>query len=291
MNIYKKIVSLALLLTAVAMTTPTFNSAELDLPAAIADVPESPGIVRTGVVSEITEADNITVRISGSNVLVRASYLFPQYLPVLGDNVLMVKQDAQWFVWGTPSGPINSLVMNPGFEDGTTGATPSDWFITSVSGAGGTITFQKQAGSYLGQPLAGNFVGAVDFTSNGAAATSQSNISSEFIPANEGEEWTAAMWLTGGIMSSRTLSLQSLLLEFYDSTTTLIVTNTVSQYSLGDVVIPRTYIRPFATTPSFIAPAGTAQVRLRLNVQFSMPTPAGGTVSTVFYDYMILRKV
>ena len=80
MNITRVVSALtALVILGVSVTRPTFNSASLDLPAAIADVPESPVMARIGVVSEIVESDNITVTISGSNVLVRASYLFPQY--------------------------------------------------------------------------------------------------------------------------------------------------------------------------------------------------------------------
>lgn len=260
-----------------------------NFPEAIAGSTESPAVMRIGTVAEIVEADSITVKISGSPVLVQASYLFPQYLPVLGDRVGVIKQDAQWLVLGTLSGPINSVAMNPSFENGATGSTPDDWTITSVSGAGGTITFQKQAGSYLGQPIAGNFVGAVDFTSNGAAAASQANITSDFVNASEGEDWTGALWIAGGIMSSGTLSLQTLFLEFYDVDSVFIASNTIAQFTLGDITIPRTYLRPQASNPSFTAPPDTAKVRLRLNVQFVMPTPAGGTVSTAFYDYAILR--
>jgi hypothetical protein len=260
-----------------------------NLPESVANSTESPAVMRIGVVADIVESDSITVRISGTPVLVQASYLFPQYLPVLGDLVAVIKQDAQWLVLGTMSGSINSLAMNPSFENGATGATPSDWNITSVSGAGGTITFQKQAGSYLGQPIAGNFVGAVDFTSNGVAAASQSNITSDMIPADGNEQWTGALWIAGGIMSSGTLSLQTLFLEFFDPSSALLSSNTIAQYTLGDVTIPRTYLRPQATNPSFTSPVDTAFVRLRLNVQFVMPAPAGGTVSTVFYDYAILR--
>jgi hypothetical protein len=276
---------LALLLIGAIMTMPGIPT----LPETIQAVPESPAVVRIGVVTDLVEADNITVRISGSPVLVRASYLFPNYLPVLGDLVYVIKQDAQWFVFGTMSGPINTLLLNPSFELGTVGATPTNWTITSVSAVAGSITFQKQAGSYLGQPMSGSFVGAVDFTSNGAAGVSQSNIISDNVSANEGERWAAALWITGGIMSSGTLSFQTLFLEFLDSGGAVLATNTVSQFSLGDTTIPRTYLRAPVGTSGFSAPPDTSFVRLRLNVQFVMPVPSGGTISTVFYDYGILR--
>lgn len=283
MHIFKIIaVSLSLILFGAAMTSPS-------IPEAVAENGESPAIMRTGVVTSITESDNIVVKVSGSNVLVQASYLFPQYLPVLGDIVAITKQDAQWLVLGTMSGAINSSALNPSFEEGTTGSVPANWTINSVSGAGGSITFQKQTGSYLGQPIAGNFVGAVDFTSNGAAAASQSNINSDLIDASDGEIWTGGLWIAGGIMSSGTLSLQTLFLEFYDNGGGLLSSNIIAQYTLGDITIPRTYLRPQAASAGLVAPIGTGAVRLRLNVQFVMPTPSGGTISTVFYDYAILR--
>ena len=145
----------------VLMTQPTVNDLNLDLPAATQGVPESPVVMRIGVVADIVEADNITVRISGSPVLVRASYLFPSYEPLLGDRVVVYRQDGQWFVLGTMSGPINSAAPNASFEEGTLGGgiPPTSWSVTVISSVAGTPGMEKsippiavqQRGSFCGR--------------------------------------------------------------------------------------------------------------------------------------------
>lgn len=119
----------ALTCLGVLVTQPTVNDLNLDLPAATQGVPESPVVMRIGVVTDIVEADNITVQISGSPVLVTASYLWPQYQPVPGDRVVVYRQDSQWFVVGTMSGPNNTALLNPGFELGNVGSAPTNWTV------------------------------------------------------------------------------------------------------------------------------------------------------------------
>lgn len=281
----------ALLILGGSMTQPTPNNSDLNLPAAVQGVAESPALIRVGVVNEIVESDNITVKISGSPVLVTASYLFPQYQPLLGDRVYVVKQDSQWFVLGTMSGAINSAISNPSFEVGAIGATPTGWSITSVSAAGGAITFTKQLGNYLGQPISGQAVGDIQFTSNGAAAASSSNIFSPGIAASPGESWTTAFWIAGGVMSGTTLVLGSTFVQWLDSGGTLISESTAQTFAYSAGTITPAYLRPQIGTTSFTAPVGAISVRLRINVQFAMVTPAAGTISDVFLDYMVLRRV
>lgn len=269
------------------MTSPT-------VPEAVAEEGESPTILRTGIVTALVESDNITVKVSGSDVLVRASYLFPQYQPVLGDIVVIAKQDAQWFVLGTQSGPITSAVSaisNPSFEDGATGSTPTGWSITSVSAAGGTITFTQQPGSYIGQPISGVSVGQIEYTSNGAAANSQSNIFSPFADADPGERWAFAFWIAGGIVSSNTLVFITTFFQWYDSSSTLISEDAAQTVSLLDAGLTPVLVRPAVSDPSFAAPLTTAFVRVRINVQVAMTVPSGGSISDVFIDHVLLRKV
>lgn len=286
MNITRVVSALtALVILGVSVTTPTFNSAALDLPAAIADVPESPVIARIGVVSEIVESDNITVKISGSNVLVRASYLFPQYQPVLGDRVWVAKQDAQWVVMGTLSGPINSLLANPSFEQGTVGSVPTDWTFTNGSVAGGTPTFRKQPGT---NPLMGSYVGHLSLTPTGVAQ-SDSTIVSAQVPAAPNELFTGGVSIYIIDLTGPNRMLFSTLVRFYDGAGV-----SISAVSLGSVfnfssTIGWTFLRPYSTSISAIAPAGTVFAALEIQVLFTVASTA--TLFDAYLDGAILRKV
>lgn len=278
------------------MTTPTFNAGDLDLPAAIHDVPESSGIVRTGVVTSIAEADNITVKVSGSNVLVRASYLFPQYGPVLGDNVMIIKQDAQWFVWGTPSGPINSLASNPGFEDGALGALPTNWTINVIANAGGTPTL-TQVDSNTIDPLSGLF--CADFgTDSVLLGFSQADIFSDVSPAIEDDRWTGAYYIVAasidqsaatGISGGR-FSVLEFYIQFLDGASALISETLLSTFGTNANVGPfvPVYVRPPTASQFASAPAGTAYARIKIRGSFDM---SANSFTSFFLDYMILRKV
>lgn len=275
------------------MTTPTFNAAALDLPSAITSVSESSTITRVGTVSEIAESDNITVKISGSPTLVRASYLFPQYQPVLGDRVIVQKQDAQWLVLGTLSGPINSLFVNPTFEEGVVGALPTGWTISSVSAAGGPITFTKVTTSLTGsayqEAISGSYVGSILFTNNGATTPSISDIFSTAVQTQQDERWAVAFWVAGGIIANNASFLGQVYVQWLDAGGSLLSeVNAITFPFISQTVYPL-FLRPGQT--SFQAPAGTDSVRLRINALFNMTTGSAGLGSSVDLDYMLLRKV
>jgi len=296
MNIPSKIFAAALAIGGILMTTPTFNAADLDLPSAISNVPESSGIVRTGVVTSIEEADNITIKVSGSNVLVRASYLFPQYGPMLGDNVVIIKQDAQWFVWGTPSGPINSLALNPGFEDGALGALPTNWTLTVIANAGGTPTLTKVDSNTM-DPLSGLY--SADFgTDSVVAGFSQADIFSAAVAASVEEHWTGAYYIVGasidqnaatGISGGR-FSVLEFYIQFLDGASALISESLISTFGTNANVGPfvPVYVRPPAAAQFAEAPAGTAYARIKIRGSFDM---SANSFTSFFLDYMILRKV
>ena len=294
MNILKKITAtVTLLALAVSMTTPTFNAGDLDLPAAIHDVPESPTILRTGVVSEIAESNNITVKISGSNVLVTAAYLFPQYGPVLGDIVVVAKQDAQWFVLGGQSGPLNTLAANPSFENGVVGSTPTDWSITTVLSAGGVPTFTKV--STVEVPISGVFV--ADFgTDSVVAGLSRSDVFSDVTAASEDQRWTGAYYIalasidqnaTTGISGGR-FSVLEFYIQFLDAGSGLISESLISTFGTNANVPSPVYVRPSVGTQFAQAPAGTAYARIKIRGSFDM---SANSFTSFFLDYMILRNV
>ena len=290
MTLTQKIISTVLVAgILVSMTMPL--SLANELPGAVVDSGTSSVVARIGVVTEVKEADNITVKISGSDVLVRASYLFPQYQPLLGDRVYVTRQDAQWFVLGTMAGPINSVLANPSFEEGTLGATPDDWSITVVSAAGGAPTFTKVQNGSTG--ISGSFL--ADFgVDSVVAGTSSADVFSAFQNAAPNTRWTAGYHLVQTFIDNDNVtftggggfSSMEMFIQFWDGGAMLAETSMNFMGMNYDLPVP-TYRR--ATAPQFtVSPAGTTRVRLRIRGTFTM----GATNFTSwFMDYMILRQV
>lgn len=293
MTIFNRVFAAALAL-GVLMTAPNINQAGLDLPAAIAEVPESSSISRIGQVTDIVTSDNITVQISGSNVLVQASYLFPQYQPLIGDYVLVIKQDAQWAVMGTLSGPLNTVAANPSFENGTIAATPDDWFPTVVSSVAGVPTFTKQEAT----TISGRAVGVYRNSSAGVAGQSSMDILSQFTDAGPGERWALGTYLIyaapdlnasleaqGGF-----LDIQSFL-RFYDVDNVLI-----SEASVNYTPIYAGFSTPFflpnSNVPGFDAyvtsPPNTASVRIRYRIRSTMHV---NSATELGIDVVLLRRL
>lgn len=287
---YAKKIIAALAISAILAVTMTMpGPLQQSLVGEITDKGESPLLARIGVVTDIAEADNITVEISGSNVLVTASYLFPQYQPVLGDRVYVTKQDAQWFVLGTTSGlPLNTQVANPSFEIGTLGTLPDDWTINVISSAGGPPTFTSivNINSIISGQRAGDF--GVDATGVGV---SQAEILSTPIPASPGSVWTAAFHMPGvNFFGSVDGTLQAGI-QFLDAGGgSLSITDFDNLYVTAGFPAPM-YRRPNLNNGQqrFIAPAGTATVRLNLLGIFNMNLATG--FISFYLDYMILRQV
>lgn len=287
MNIFRIVaLSLSALLLGAAMTSPS-------IPEAVTEAEESSAVMRTGVVVDIVDADNITVKISGSNVLVRAFYLFPQYGPVLGDIVLVSKQDAQWAVLGTLSGPINTALSNPSFETGALGATPPNWSINVLASAGGVPTFTKV--NTVEEPISGSF--SADFgTDSTVAGLSQADVFSDSIPAGETDRWTAAYFIalasidqnaTTGISGGR-FSVLELYIQFLDSGGALVSETLISTFGTNANVPFPVYKRPSVGTTYATAPPNTASVRMKIRGTFDM---SANSFTSFFLDYMVLRKI
>lgn len=297
MTTLKKIISFTTIIGVLLMTTPNIpveNSGDLALPEAIQGVPVSSVVARIGRVVAIDEATSITVEISGSPTLVNASYLFPQYQPLLGDFVYITKQDAQWAVLGTLSGDINSLIPNPSFEIGEDSITPADWSFTPSAVVAGTPTFRKETG--LG--IHGNHIGIFRNSSAGVAGTSSGTATSALVPAEPGQKWALGLWVTlavpdvnasleaqgGNIQVTTTIQFFSADSVFISGTDT----NFLPIYSgLVNPIFLRTFI--LADSSSYvIAPPGTAFARVRIFVSFSMHV---NSASELGIDYVLLRHL
>jgi hypothetical protein len=299
MNVFEKIMprsywaAAALIILTTGAVTVVTSPATPTVGQAVTDLNESPAVQRIGVVTNIVEADNITVRISGSPVLVPASYLFPQYQPVLGDRVALIKQDAQWLVLGTLAGPINTLVLNPSFELGTLGATPTDWSLTVTSSGGGVPTFTKVPIGNFG--ISGLF--SADFgVDSTVAGNSTADAFSNRVPASEGTLWTAAIWLEAAFIDNDAttfsnnggFSFLDLSIQFLDGAG--LVVSDVLVVSAGfsiDLTSPR-YMRPAPGVGAIAAPPSTVTARLRLHADFTM---SANSFTSFFLDYAILRQL
>lgn len=268
------------------MTQPTPNNLDLNLPAAVQGVYESSVVMRIGTVTDIAEADNITVRISGSPVLVQASYLFPQYQPVLGDHVVVIKQDAQWFVIGTMAGPINSQILNPSFEQGATGALPTNWTFTVTLNAAGNPTGTV---SRPLNPVDGLGVALVQLFVITGVGTSEGVLRSSAVAASPNENWTAATFFRTGT-SDGNIVAGLLNLEWYDSAGVLISTDLIGGEAFNSVT-PWFYMRPAPATSFATAPIGTTAVRVTLTTQFLIVDATPLLTPLAEYDRVILRRL
>ena len=275
------------------MTMPNPLQQTEPLPGQVSVEAESSVLARIGVVTDIIESNNITVRISGSNVLVTASYLFPAYAPVLGDYVYLTKQDAQWLVLGTMSGPINSAIENPGFEDGNVGSLPTGWTTNVVSSAGGTPTFTKESAA---NPIGGLYQAMLRNSSVGAG-TSVIDIFSPRTPASEGQRWAMSFFLVYAVVNvNAALVVQSgntqvqVFIRFLDGTGVSLFEESAYVLYLGSNVITPTYIRTVTTgtgsPPYAIAPPNTSFVQYRIRATLAMNA---SSATEIWFDQMVLR--
>lgn len=280
------------IILAVLMTMPLPLSQTL--PGAVTNSETSPVVARIGVVSGYVEAGSITVRISGSPTLVEASYLFPAYEPLLGDIVYVTKQDSQWLVLGTMSGPINSAIRNPSFEEGTVSTTPDFWTATAVSTVAGTPTFRKETAG----AIQGKHVGTFRNASAGVAGTSSINAFSAPVVAAEGSDWTLGFFMTyaepdvNASLTPQGGNIQiSGYIQFLDAASALISETLMIYYpftsSFQDPIYARS-VAPGTFQQSVSAPAGTEFVRVKLFVSFVMHV---NSASELGVDVVYLREV
>lgn len=290
---YTRAFTAAAIAASIIGATMTMPNPELQsLPGQITLQGESPMVARIGVVTDIEESDNITVRISGSPVLVTASYMFPGYSPLLGDLVYVTKQDAQWFVVGTMSGPINTALPNPGFEFGTLGATPDDWSTTVIASPAGVPTFTKEVAA---NPISGRFQGLIANTSAGVAGTSILDIFSNAVTADDGQRWATSYFLVYAVVNvNAALVVQSgntqvqTFIQWLDGGGALISESSTYVLYLGNNVITPTYIRTVSLSnlPYVHAPAGTSFARLRIRATLTMNA---NSATEIYLDNMVMR--
>lgn len=176
------------------MTTPV----NIGLPAAIvAQIPES-AVLRVGTVTSF-DSGYISVAVSGSTTLVRASYLIGGYAPAVGDQVILSKQGSQWIVLGEISAnPGTNAVANHSFETlNPAGTYAANW--TEYIPAGQSVDMDTGVGTVLGNMFDGQRVGFVHagfINDASSTATGTAYILSDPFPVNPGELWALSGWVT-----------------------------------------------------------------------------------------------
>lgn len=258
-----------------------------ELSTAVVDTSVSPTVTRIGVVAAVVENDNINVRISGSDVLIEAAYLFPAYLPLLGDRVVVQRQDAAWFVLGTLSGPINTAIPNPSFELNPAGVAPDNWTIQVISSVAGVPTLLVSNNFGISGTHSADFG-----TDSIVAGTSEANVFSAPVPASPESRWTAATYVNVFTNPSfPDFSDLQLYIQFLDASSTLVTETLVASGSYSvDQIVPDYFRLNLGLVPAgfVICPPSASQARMRLRGIFRLPATS---FFSFFLDYMILRQV
>jgi hypothetical protein len=259
---------------------------------AVVESRESPTVMRIGVVTQIIEGSQITVKISGSDILVNCSYLFFQYSPLLGDRVIVLKQDSQWFCIGEMSGSIgsNTPLPNSSFESGTIGAMPDDWSITVISSGAGVPSF------LVASPSSVNISGAklADFgVDSVVAGQSIADVYSSIVAATPDSGWTGAYYLTRAFVATSPplFSDLEMWIQFLDGAGVLISESLINAFSLAADSLAPVYRRLNLTSfPAgyVLAPANTSWARVRFRGIFDL---SATTFVSFFIDNVILRQV
>lgn len=272
------------------MTSPTSQP----LPAAIAQQSIESAVMRVGKVTSF-DSGYISVAISGTTVLVRASYLISGYLPATGDHVLVSKQGSQWVVLGEISAnPKENAVANHSFEEGVS-ATPNNWSSHIPAGQSVNILSVGRANVW-DWPIDGEFAGAISIgliNDASASATGTAYLISDPFSVSEGQLWNFSGWATTsfGTDFPEAETTWELRMNIYANATDTFPTGVVIS-GLGlfrGLNQEGLWLRSSASTPSawngFPIPAGGNWARIILGASVTRYAAALASTSiTVYFD-------
>lgn len=224
--------------------------------------------IRTGTVGSVT-ATTLDVLVGGTTIV--AAYL-DSYAPVVGDLVVVGKQDASWVVLGKQAGVGPNLVQNAGFEEGGESAgVPVGWFLYDEVGTASVQTVEAS-----GAPQ-GDFVVQID---PDASARTTVLYSSPF-PAEPGQQFALSAF-AGGI-GAATGDVTLHLLLFANNTDLMPTTSAdVTAATVNDIAIPPPYTSVSGTAT---VPAG-ASLYGRLGLRSVLASGVG-----MQYDFSIARRI
>lgn len=254
-------------------------------------------------------ASSITVAISGSPVLVNASYL-SSYTPVPGDLVTVLKVGASWVVLGTfMDMPDNNLLQNGSFElatnaFGTTGnLTPWEFVVLQNAAGTPTVTAVRVDATIIpnGQLVAGNYAARIEILTNGTGTNSEALLRSEAIPVVPGETYVA--------VGSRSLDIEILNLKVVGGGTAAFLPQTQSFIGVyfytgqtqAEPAPNQNFVSAFQDaphgtetgwsliqTPPAVVPTGMSWARVALDFWVS---DTDNNTYRCMWDRVILRKI
>lgn len=224
--------------------------------------------IRTGTVGSVT-ATTLEVLVGGTTIV--SAYL-DSYAPVVGDLVVVGKQDASWVVLGKQAGVGPNLVQNPGFEDGGEAAgTPVNWFLYNEVG---TATLQTVATPDAPQ---GDIV--VEINPDASARTTV--LYSQPFSAEPGQQFALSAFAGGVVASTGDIELHLLL--FANNTDLMPTTSAnVTAASVNNIAVPPPYTSISGTAT---VPAG-ASLYGRIGLRSVLASGVG-----MQWDFAICRRI
>lgn len=249
------------------------------------DTAEAMGL-RIGTVTGFSTG-TITVSISGSPTLVNATYLFGQYWPRLGEEVLVARVGSAWVVLGALSAQSSNMVQNPSFEDSATGTAPTNWSNLVISGASPT-TFNVDSIQDL--PLEGPNQCHIAWTrvSGGGSLYTLSRP----ILVTPGQVWAISGWAAAsstGIDDTSTVNIGA---SFYAHASDGLGTTVASDAFAGGAFLNMNpeWTHLGQVSRGIIIPAGATAMRVFLWTTVSFGATASSAVDT-YWDRIIAKRI
>lgn len=255
-------------------------SALPDLPSAVLDAARrSPVSIRKGrLVARYV--DRVLVDVGGG--LFRASYL-ASYEPMVGDIVMMVRQDGTWLVlgtFGTPAGETTA-VANYNFERGTVGVTPPNWQLVTTSGSPTFTTDTWTRSDYID----GTQVGRLGAAATGTIAC---DLVSDVIAVQPGESWAVSAHVaTDTNFLAGTACAIAVYAAWYSDSS---LGSLISQDSSGLYAVTRgmpwRQVRSMGTGQGWPVPGTAHWLRVKIGVSFTVTN----TNDRFYIDRVLARR-
>lgn len=267
---------------------PTFPTA---ISAALGNQPDTE--MRIGKVISYS-GQSVTASISGAGVLIDASYAFGQYQPALGDNVVIMRMGNQWIILCSQSGnPDDNVVLNYSFEELPLSAPPVRWTLyhdPASTEAADVSAAAVPSGWQLDGATAAKF--SID---NSPTGTSIDYLSSEPVPVDEQQRWTASAWVIGNSLSSGPCvrGQAQLLISWHadaaDSYPTAISTTLIASTNVA-FGLPWVYLRAGSSSTGELVPVGARFMRTVLFCNMQHSSCVVDFPYSVYWDRVIARR-
>lgn len=266
------------------MTYPLGPAAVPDLAGTVtAKMPDAASL-RIGTVSGYT-ADGITVAISDSDVLVEAAYLNPANKPLLGEPVGVIRQGNQWLVLGmqSPIDPDNPVV-NASFEDDEPGVlVPTGWNQHELGVNSSTVSVVS-----LPPHQALHGPQAMSLTATLTVATV---MTSDAIPVELGQRWTASAWIEGFKKWPIFVVAGAVVLTWYANASDLYPNTAADSSDTYTQNAPDTWLPIQSVGPEAGVDVPVGVTHMRVACYTSIQADGAGGTGTVRWDRVVARQL